>query len=113
MRVSMEYFMKKRNIGWVAFQGLEYDRYVKWCHVRRIIPVDEEEFLANKTTRVKEAPKETPKKLPSNPRHSDSKSLNRKKKADLVGLAEVYGIHLEGSETKKQIVSLIVNLNNG
>ena len=112
MRVSMEYFMKKRNIGWVAFQNLEYDRYVTWCHVRKIIPVDEQEFLANKSPIQTEEIVEE-KELSSNPQHSDPKLLNRKKKAALVELANVYGIELDGTETKKQLVSLIVDVNKG
>ena len=112
MRVSMEYFMKKRNIGWVAFQNLEYDRYVTWCHVRKIIPVGEQEFLANKTPKQEVQTVEV-KELPPNPRHSDPKLLNRRKKAELVELATVYGIELDGSETKKKLVSLIIDVNNG
>ena len=112
MRVSMEYFMKKRNIGWTSFAGLDYDRYVKWCHVRKIIPVDKDEFLANKGVQP-ETKIEGEKELPPNPRHSDPKLLNRKKKADLVELARVYGIELKGSETKKQLVSLIIDVNKG
>ena len=110
MRVSMEYYMKKRNVGWNAFSGLEYSRYVQWCHVRKIIPADEEEFLANITEKQ---PVEEPKKsIPPNPQHSDPKLLGRKKKADLVEIAGVYGIDLVGNETKKQIVSLIISVNN-
>ena len=110
MRVSMEYFMKKRNLKWSAFGGLEYDRYVQWCHVRRIIPIEEKEFLVNVSEKI---PVEEPKKtIPQNPIHLDPKALGRKKKADLVELANVYGIELGGTETKKQIVSLIIDVNN-
>ena len=112
MRVSMEYFMKRRNIGWASFSGLEYERYVKWCHIRKIIPVGEQEFLANKSQEQKEETVEV-EELPPNPQHSDPKLLNRKKKADLVELANVYGIELDGTETKKRLVSLIVDVNNG
>ena len=110
MRVSMEYYMKKRNVGWNAFSGLDYNRYVQWCHVRKIIPVDEEEFLANIThTQPIEQPK---KSTPPNPQHLDPKLLGRKKKADLVEIAGGYGIDLVGTETKKKIVSLIIGVNN-
>ena len=112
MRVSMEYFMKRRNVGWASFSGLDYDRYVKWCHARKIIPVEKEEFLANKLPQQNEKKVEE-NALPSNPQHSDPKLLNRKKKADLVELANVYGIELDGTETKKQLVSLIIDVNNG
>ena len=111
MRVSMEYFMKKRNLGWASFSGLEYSRYVQWCHVRKIIPLGEDEYLAS-INPVQEI-EEPPKSIPSNPAHSDPKLLGRKKKADLVELANVYGIELGGTETKKQIVSLIIAVNNG
>ena len=112
MRVSMEYFMKRRNLGWASFQGLEYDRYVQWCMVRKIIPVEKDEFLSHKNS-LPAKEQVTEKTLPPNPKHSDPKSLGRKKKADLVSLASVYGIELNGSETKKQLVSLIVDVNKG
>ena len=103
MRVSMEYFMKRRNLGWSSFSNLEYDRYEKWCHVRGIIPVSEEEFITNtqEVTVVKEVSQ-------PNPEHLDSKLLNKKKKANLVELAQNYGVELDGSETKKQIIPLII-----
>ena len=106
MRVSMEYFMKRRNLGWSSFQGLEYPRYEAWCHVRHVIPVSEEEFMQKVTTIPEPVSEE--KTLPPNPEHLDAKLLNKRKKAELVELASMYGVDLNGSETKKRIIPLII-----
>ena len=109
MRVSMEYFMKRRNLRWTAFLGMDYDRYVKWCHVRRIVPASKEEFTKG-TSFEPEPVVET--KLPPNPAHTNAKLLNKNKKAGLVEIANMYGIELSGSETKKKLVELIIEVNN-
>lgn len=103
----MEYFMKRRNLKWRVFSGLEYQRYVSWCHVRNVIPVEEDEFN-QKISGVVESkvPVDDPVVPKSKP--LDSKALNKKKKADLVELATESGITISGTETKKQIISLII-----
>ena len=111
MRVSMEYFMKRRNLKWASFLGMSYDRYVKWCHVRRIVPASEEEFTEG-TSPAPEPDLVVPEELPRNPAHSNAKLLNKNKKANLVDIAKLYGVELSGSETKKQLVQLIVDVNN-
>lgn len=112
MRVSMEYYMKRRNLNWNVFKNLEYDRYTIWCHVRKIIPVSRDDYDANfvepKAQEIKPSESKT---LPPNPQHQDPKLLGRKKKADLVEFATLYGADLDGSETKKQLVQLIIELN--
>ena len=108
MRVSMEYYMKRRNLNWNVFKNLGYDRYTVWCHVRKIIPVSQEEYESNFREEVK--PPEV-KTLPPNPNHQDPKLLGRKKKAELVEFATLYGAQLDGSETKKQLIQLIIDLN--
>lgn len=119
MRVSVEYYMQRRNLGWSSFLGWDYDRFETWCHVRKIIPLNKEDFL-NKILPFEdttiEAPPEEPKEeliqkevLPDLP---DGKTLSRKRKDDLIEIAHLYGIELSGSETKKQIVQYLDNLNN-
>ena len=117
-RVSWDYFMRRRNISYSSLVGMEYDRYAAWCHTRYVIPLEQEEYEANlapfkKKPKSKTKKKEVVEKLPVNRAHSDSKTLNRKKKSDLLSLCEVYGINLEGNETKKQLVSLILEVNKG
>ena len=114
MRVSMEYYMKRRNLGWGSFQGMDYERYTVWCHVRKIVPVSEDEFTSGIGPFLfqEEVQEEPPKAVPPNPAHQDPKLLNRKKKAELIEVANIYGLDLVGNETKKQLVQLIVDLNN-
>lgn len=119
MRVSMEYFMKRRNLSWSSFAGMEYKRYEIWCQVRKIIPVSQSEYESSVMIhQVKETPVVESKPEPvvkENKKEAsplfDTKDLNKKNKTSLVELAEEHGISLGGSETKKQIVQLLVNLN--
>ena len=120
MRVSMEYFMKRRNLSWSSFAGMEYKRYEIWCQVRKIIPASQSEYESNVSkVQVKETPvvesKHEPVVIEVMEEASltfDLKDLSRKNKTSLVELAEEHGVSLNGSETKKQIVQLLVNLNN-
>lgn len=120
MRVSMEYFMKRRNLSWSSFAGMEYKRYEIWCQVRKIIPVSQSEYESNAfKPQVKETPvvESKPEPVVEETQEEvfslfDTKELNKKNKTSLMELAEEHGISLDGSETKKQIVQLLVNLNN-
>ena len=115
-RVSWDYFMRRRNISYSSLVGMDYDRYATWCHTRYVIPLDEKEYEAKlapfKTVAKPITIEEVQRKVPANPAHSDAKTLNRKKKSDLVELSAVYGIAVEGKETKKELVSLILSMNN-
>ncbi len=111
-RVSWDYFMRRRNIQWTSLVGMEYERYAAWCHSRYVIPLDKEEYeskLAPFKKPIK--PKVTKKTSPKKVGH-DLKSLNRKKKSELLDLCEGQGIILKGNETKKELVSLILDVNN-
>ena len=116
-RVPWEYFMKRRNISYSSLIGMEYDRYMAWCHSRYVIPLDKDEYESNiapfRETTPQVVNEEKITKLPTNPSHLDAKLLGKKKKADLVDLCVVYGINVGGKETKKQLVSLILDVNNG
>ena len=117
-RVSWDYFMRRRNISYSSLVGMEYDRYVTWCHTRYVIPLDQEEYESNlapfkKVPKPKAKKKDPVQKLPANRGHSDPKALGRKKKSDLLDLCHGYGIQLAGNETKKELVSLILDVNKG
>lgn len=113
-RVSWDYFMQRRNISYSSLLGMDYDRYTSWCHSRYVIPLDKEEyeaklapFLPKKEKQIQEEAKEAfPVSAPS------AKSLNKKKKSELLALCESHKIDLKGNETKKQLVSLILDMNN-
>tara|TARA_X000000950_G_scaffold287653_1_gene400903 strand:- start:2832 stop:3194 length:363 start_codon:yes stop_codon:yes gene_type:complete len=115
-RVSWDYFMRRRNISYSSLTEMEYDRYVAWCHTRSVIPLEQEEYESNLAP-FKKTPKPEPKKkepvqeVPASTGHTDSKVLSKKKKSDLLDLCRDYGIELEGKETKKQLVSLILDVN--
>ena len=115
-RVSWDYFMQRRKISYSSLTGMEYDRYVTWCHTRYVIPIGKDEYESNiapfkkvvETVAVEDASS----KVPVNSLHTNPKLLGRKKKADLVKLCKTYGIILDGKETKKELVSLILDVNN-
>ena len=118
-RVSWEYFMRRRNISYSSLVGMEYDRYVAWCHTRYVIPLDKEEYEANlapfkKVSKPKTKKKEPVQELPENlVSIQTAKVLGKKKKSDLLELCRSYEIRLEGKETKKDLISLILNVNKG
>ena len=115
-RVSWDYFMRRRNISYSSLIGMDYERYAAWCHTRYVIPLDQKEYESNVAPFKKAAKpvtlKEVQPVVPSTPTRPDAKTLNRKKKSDLVELCETYGITIDGKETKKQLVSLILGVNN-
>mgnify|MGYP005677179445 CR=1 FL=1 len=115
-RVSWDYFMRRRNIQYSSLVGMEYDRYTAWCHSRCVIPLDKEEYEAKITPfkpKIESAsPTKVVEKVEKKNTIYDHKSLNRKKKAELVDLCRTNGIDIKGNETKKQLVSLILGMNN-
>ena len=113
-RVSWDYFMKRRNISYSALTGMEYDRYASWCHSRYVIPLDKDEFESNIAPFIQTPKKKVQKEVPVIPEPVifTTKELNKKKKNDLVKLCDLYGIALNGKETKKLLVTLILDVNN-
>jgi hypothetical protein len=107
----MEYFMKRRNLTWNAFAGLDYGRYSAWCAARGIVPEDESEFLSHTQPYVHTQEEEQSVEEQVIPQW-DKKMLQKRRKGDLQALADEYGIELSGDETKRTIVDLLVSLNN-
>jgi len=114
VRVPWDYFMKRRNISYASLVGMEYDKYAIWCHARYVVPLPQDEYeekiapfkkIQKVTLKTEEAKKATV------PVH-DRKLLNRKKKTDLVKLCKSHKLVLKGTETKKELVSLLIAMNN-
>ena len=113
-RVSWNYFMQRRNISYSSLLGMDHDRYVAWCHSRYVIPLGKEEYeakLAPFLPKPSEEIQDKVKEVETTPATS-AKMLNKKKKSELITLCETHKIDLKGNETKKQLVSLILGMNN-
>ena len=97
-------FAKRRKLKLEDFvSSYTYEQYTQWCEYRKVEPVAKEDF--GLLSPVAE-PQETPIKTVN----YTSKELNKKKKAALVSLAESLGVELDGSETKRTLVSKILKL---
>jgi len=98
-------FAKRRKLNLEDFiTNYTYEQYQRWCEYRSVIPVSQGDFTFGSIKSSKEPPIENPAVVYTN------KQLNKMKKAELVSLAGELDIDLDGSETKKIIVSLIQSL---
>ena len=96
MTIKWEHFAKRRNLNLEQFKDhLSYDQFVKWCRQRNVEPVLQSEF--SKKTQMEHIVE-----------HTES-TLKRHRKDKLVQIAVDLGIDLEGRETKKDLVKLILN----
>ena len=126
MRVSMEYFMKRRNLSWSSFAGMEYKRYEIWCQVRKIIPVSRDEFSSKIIVLTKNDEDKTNEIIDSHqeifedfvPEEQEvfelpSKTLlSKMNKTDLLKVCEQASLSVDPSKTKKQILTILDTLNN-
>lgn len=103
--VAWKYFSKRRNITLQSLSDLSYKEYHAWCTVRGVLPLSKTEWPytdGHITEEVQE---------PDLPNWT-YKSLNKKKKSVLSNLAKKHHVNLDGTETKKIIINLLLGLNN-
>ncbi len=99
-------FARRRKLKLEDFiSAYTYDQYTQWCEYRKVIPVPQADFGIQPEVSpvVQDEIVEPIKKY-------TSKELNKKKKADLVSLAENLNIELDGSETKRILISKILSV---
>ena len=101
--IDWKYFSKRRGIVLESLSGLSYEEYRSWCLIRGVIPLSSEEWPYDTISDVQDKPIE---QVPS----WTYKSLNKNKKADLFAIAKQNHVMLDGTETKKQIIQLLLGL---
>ena len=108
IKVQWNDFAKRRNLQLKKFiESMPYKEYKRWCEYRSVVPVPETHYSIEKQT---ETLAETTSETESVP-HYTRKELTKMLKADVSALASELNIELDGTETKKKIVSLILSLN--
>jgi len=114
VKVEWEDFAKRRRLKLSNFRRtLSYDEYVNWCDRRAVIPVDASVYIDTDSTK-----QETPLKNDHTPEIEKKpvvyvkKELNKLRKANLLNLATEHGLEVEKSMTKRQLVTLLLNMNN-
>mgnify|MGYP006226508763 CR=1 FL=1 len=96
MTIKWEHFAKRRNLNLEQFKDhLSYDQFVKWCKQRNVEPVSQPEF--SKKTQKEQIVE-----------HTES-TLKRHRKDKLIQIANDLDLDLDGKETKKDLVKLILN----
>jgi len=102
MKIEWIDFAQRRKLNLVNFvESMTYTEYSQWCADRSVIPVDESSYTRKKKPSVVKQTKSYTKK-----------ELNKLLKADVTNVAMDLSIPLNGDETKKQLISLILGLNN-
>lgn len=101
IKVQWNDFARRRNLKLENFvNSMSYVEYTRWCEYRSVVPVDEPQY------KVQEPEPEILEE-----KSYTQKELSKMLKADLVDHALGLELSLDGSETKKQIISLILDLN--
>ena len=102
IKVQWNDFARRRNLKLENFvNSMSYIEYTRWCEYRSVIPVPETQYkiqIISPSIPVKE-------------KFYTQKELTKMLKTDLIDYALELGISLDGSETKKQITDLILDLN--
>lgn len=101
--IDWKYFSKRRGVVLESLSELSYEEYCSWCLIRGVIPLPSEEWPYDTVSNVSNKPIE---QAPS----WTFKSLNKNKKADLFDMAKQNHVMLDGTETKKQIIHLLLGL---
>jgi len=101
MKIEWKDFAKRRKLNLIDFiNSMGYKEYSRWCSYRSVTPVDEELYVESHIS--SEAATQTYTK----------KELNKLLKAKVTNIAKDLNIDLSGGETKKELVSLILAMNN-
>lgn len=103
--IEWKYFSKRRGVTLESFSSLSYKEYRSWCVVRGVMPLCQEDWpYSNEQVEIPKTQSDLP--------DWSYKSLNKNKKAVLASLAKQYQVHLDGTETKREIINLLLGLNN-
>jgi len=106
IKVQWNDFARRRNLELEKFiETMSYTQYKRWCEYRSVIPVDEGSYSIVVQVEEPSIEIEEPRK------EYTRKELTKLLKADVMSLATDLDIELDGTETKKKIVSLILGLN--
>ena len=115
MNISWKDFAQRRKVDLEMFRSMVYSDYVQWCEFRKVEPVSKESFDGVKNLLVNQ-PVEKP--IPATEvttvatHHFNEKQLKKLRKPALITLCLEQQCQLEGTETKSNLVSLLLNLNN-
>ena len=90
------------------FSEMTYESYSEWCNIRSVDPVSKESFEGVKTMLTSEKKEEKLIPTPS----FDMKQLKKMRKQNLVKLCEDNGCELDDNETKSELITLLLGLNN-
>lgn len=107
-QIPWEFFAQRRNISYASFKNMSYEQYSQWCSRRNIAPLEKDTFHSKVQPHEIEQPENKIDNLPPNPRNTDPKILSKKKKSELVEICTLLGINISGKETKKQLVTLLI-----
>ena len=114
MKVKWEQFAQRRKINLEMFKSLDYNEYVRWCGRRSVEPVSVESYKSSQGfLEPVSRPEETPVEIVTVSTHEfDASQLKKLKKQSLVKLCKEFNVQLMGKETKLDIISLLLSLNN-
>lgn len=107
IKVQWNDFARRRNLELEKFiETMTYNQYKRWCEYRSVIPVDEASY--SKVVQIEEV---SPVTVEESRKEYTRKELTKMLKADVTSIATDLKIDLDGTETKKKIISLILGLN--
>ena len=111
IKVQWNDFAKRRNLQLENFiESMTYQEYKRWCDHRSVIPVEETFYVVEIENHVvvpvlEESIESEPSPVLTR------KELTKMLKSNLATIASELNIDLDGTETKKKIISLILDLN--
>ena len=112
MKVQWEDFAKRRRIKLSSFiRSLSYEEYVVWCDKRSVIPLEPSAYTIDEKPKLKEEEPvlEVPVAVPA--KSYTKQELNKMKKPELVQLAKDNELKIGRSKTKRELVTLLLNMN--
>ena len=113
MKVAWKDFAQRRKIDIEMFTAMTYQNYCSWCEQRRVEPVPQESFEGVKRLLVPEAKSSPPECVTTVTTHKfDKRQLKKLRKAALITLCGEQDITVDASETKADIITKLLSLNN-
>ena len=107
MKVKWIDFAKRRNLDLDIFRSnMKYEKYVRWCEQRSVIPVDKSDYAI--VVQTEEVPEEETisYSIPT------AKELGRMTKKKLLEFCNENQIQYEASKTKRELISYLKSLNS-
>ena len=112
MTVKWEQFAKRRGLNLRMFINTDYAEYKSWCIMRKVEPVSQAAFEAMKPPTPEQPQQMEPDVVKHEIFSLDIPKIKKMRKNQLIKFCKDKDIHIDETQSKREIINQLISLNN-